>query len=75
MRDITGPANPIDERKKWTVQRRLYAMAAVTTTLAIARVVGILPNVGPSTELLSGLCAGSWVSVAAFHLTAKRRHV
>ena len=59
----------IEQWREQHAPRLLYAMTAVASALILGRVVGLIPDVGPSTELLSGLGVGSWISLAVFHLS------
>lgn len=59
----------LDRWRERQVPRVLYGMTALASGLLLVRVTGLLPDVGPSTDLLSGFCVGSWISLAVFHLS------
>ena len=59
----------IEQWREQNAPRLIYAMVVLVNVLVLLRAIGLLTNVGPSTEFLGGLCVGSWIGLAVFHLS------
>jgi hypothetical protein len=59
----------IEQWREQNAPRLIYGMVVLVNVLVLLRAFGLLTNVGPSTEFLGGLCVGSWIGLAVFHLS------
>jgi hypothetical protein len=59
----------IEQWREQNAPRLISGMVVLVNVLVLLRAFGLLTNVGPSTEFLGGLCVGSWIGLAVFHLS------